>query len=232
MNNLESFLSSVELSNQTELVNQTEISGFDKSEILSNGEIASHLKELPPSHLEYCDSICYEPIPSEKFPNARGYYDRPSGEIHILGERFAGAEECLATITHEVGHGVHENLLDNNSELANKWDTLHTESLAMNEQNGSGFVSEYAQTSVYEDFAETYRSYVLDPDKLKFFSPDKYEFMRSEVFSGQEYSPRVVGGIQAEGEASWSLFNEQGEPTVLFDCGYDYSVCSYSSCGP
>jgi hypothetical protein len=52
-----------------------------------------------------------------------------------------------------------------------------------------GFVSDYARTNEYEDFAETYRVYVYEPEVLRFYNPDKYEYMRQVVFDGREYNP-------------------------------------------
>jgi hypothetical protein len=82
-------------------------------------------------------------------------------------------------VTHEVGHNVHYNLRIDNLEVASQWTELH--------QQDAGFVSDYARTNEYEDFAESYRVYVRQPELLQLYSPVKYEFMRLEVFAGQEY---------------------------------------------
>ncbi len=219
--------------NQTELINQTEISKFELSNIADTEDVTEYLRDtIPQSHLENCPSIRYEPIPNELYPNAKGTFTRDSHEICIWGEDIAGSEELKATLTHEIGHNVHENLMNNNPELANKWQNLHQESLGLYQQNGSGFVTEYAKTNVYEDFADSYMAYIGDPEKLQFYNPEKYEFMRDNVFSGQEYSPRLLGGYYITEEKSypWSLLDEKGEAIVLFSC-YDCSSCSYDPNG-
>lgn len=43
------------------------------------------------------------------------------------------------------------------------------------------FITLYASTNASEDFAETYASFVLQPEKLKQI-PLKYQFMLNEVF--------------------------------------------------
>jgi hypothetical protein len=64
-------------------------------------------------------------------------------------------------------------------DLADHWKVLF--------QQDVGFVSDYARTNEYEDFAESYLAYVRWPQTLLTFSPVKYEFMRAEVFLGKEY---------------------------------------------
>jgi hypothetical protein len=235
--NLESLFTSDRTSetglNQVELINQTEISNFELSNIADTEDVAEYLRDIiPQSHLENCPSIRYEPIPNELYPNAKGTFTRDSHEICIWGEDIAGSEELKATLSHEIGHNVHENLMTNNPELANKWQNLHQESLSLYQQNGSGFVTEYAKTNVYEDFADSYMAYIGDPEKLQFYNSEKYEFMRDNVFSGQEYESRLLGGYYITEEKSypWSLLDEKGEAIVFFSC-YDCSSCSYDPNG-
>ncbi len=49
------------------------------------------------------------------------------------------------------------------------------------------FVSAYARTNEREDFAESYKAYVHDPERLKRRSLAKYKFMHHYVFKGREY---------------------------------------------
>ena len=53
--------------------------------------------------------------------------------------------------------------------------------------DGKGFVSEYAETQPAEDYAETCSDYVLSPLSLKRDAPGKYEWMKNNVFHGEEY---------------------------------------------
>jgi hypothetical protein len=180
-----------------ELVNYTEVGKFEASGLLSNQEVGNYLREtLPPSHLENCPSIEYKSECSKEYPDAIGTCNRLNNEICIWGpvERFEGAGEMLETVTHEVGHSVHNDIMAQKPEVAERWNQLHEQSWTQFNQNGTGFVSDYAQTNMREDFAETYKTYVCDPEKLSFYSPEKYEFMRSEVFSGTTYSSPLQFG--------------------------------------
>lgn len=197
MNTFESFgQENIETSPETglgtiELVNYTEVGNFESCGLLTNQEVADYLRDtLPPSHLENCPSIQYQSEYNADYPNAIGSFDPMNSEICIWGpaERFEGAGGMLETITHEVGHNVHENIMAQKPEIAERWSQLHEQSWQKFAQDGTGFVSDYARTNVYDDFAETYMTYVRDPEKLSFYSPEKYEFMRTEVFPGTTYS--------------------------------------------
>ncbi len=50
-------------------------------------------------------------------------------------------------------------------------------------------------------------STVRDPEKLQFYSPEKYEFMQQEVFSGHEYRPAILGYLD------WDSWGRQIEVT-------------------
>lgn len=240
MPNLESFnlenFGIKETGAQTELINQTEVSKFELSNLATTEDIANYVSEtIPVSHLENCSAIRYEPIPNELYPNAKGTFERDTRQICIWGEEFAGPQEMIATLTHEIGHNAHENIINNRPEIAEKWSNLNQESLDTYQQNGLGFVTDYARANQYEDFADSYLNYISDPEKLQFYNPDKYEFMKNEVFAGQEYPPRLLGGyyIQEDGSYEWNLFDEQGQPKVLFCCDSS-SSCSYdpNGCSP
>jgi len=70
------------------------------------------------------------------------------------------------------------------------------------------FVSGYAMTNPYEDFAESYAMYVLHGSLFRFYAEhnealkQKYEFMKWEVFDGVEYD-FTLESIPAAREA-WS----------------------------
>lgn len=48
-----------------------------------------------------------------------------------------------------------------------------------------GFVNQYAQGHPKEDFAETFTLYVLDPDRLRLVSPEKFFFMEKLFEQGK-----------------------------------------------
>ena len=175
----------------SELVGQTEIGGFEQTELFSNEQIADHLRqELPITHLEGCPSISYEPEHENFNPwsgaGVLGFFELDSHEIKIGPmDRFESTRALLETVTHEVGHNLHFNLIQNNPELVGQWERLFQDSNI----SGEGFVSQYARTNAYEDFAETYKVYVHDPDYLQFMNSEKYEFMKNEIFYGREYEP-------------------------------------------
>lgn len=171
----------------TELINCTEVSNFEFCKFVSTEEVGNYLREtIPLSHLENCPSIKYQSQPAKHNPNSLGTFYCSSHEIKIWST-CESREEVLKTMTHEVGHNVHENMMATRPELADKWSQMHQASYIQNTLNGTGFVSIYAKTNVYEDFAESYAFYVKDPERLVFYSPEKYEFMKNEVFYGREY---------------------------------------------
>ncbi len=196
----------------SELVGYTEVGNFEAAGFTSTEEVSSYLREtLPPSHLEGCPKIQYEPITDPSCPNALGYFRNDNHEIKILNTN-QSKEQLLETLTHEVGHNAHANIMENRSDVAQRWSDIHQKSLEQYVKDGSGFVSDYARTNVYEDFAESYQSYVRDPEKLKFYNPDKFEFMRQELFAGREYVPPVLAyldydslgrQIEVTGNGTW-----------------------------
>ncbi len=173
-----------------------EISGFDEFSELSNADVADFINNvLPPNHLENCsDIICAPNAPIwDEVPGAVGVHISSLGEPSIIavagGERLEGCEDTeLSVLTHEIGHNAYDVLIANNPELAASWAELYQDSWNTYEATGLGFVSNYAQTNVFEDFAESYAMYVTCPELLKFMNPDKYEFMRDNVFDGREYA--------------------------------------------
>ncbi len=178
-----------------EFVGTTEISGFEQCEQFTNEQMADYISSVIPSgHLTDCNSIEYSPNNEWFVENhATGLYFPGSHEIDIASmERFIDSGEVLDTVTHEIGHNAHDWLKEYYPDHASKWEFAHMKSDVLYNQNGSGFVSEYARTSPREDFAETYSSYIRDPLLLKMRSPEKYSFMKDNVFSGMDYLPDNV----------------------------------------
>jgi len=164
------------------------IQGFEKSEILGNEDIAEHLStELPEEHsdvervkeIEYTDKYVGDESTyiagrciTDKYGVSRIEINRQSPE----GSH--DAEEMKQTITHEVGHDVYYNL---SGEQRGEWNEIYDDSAR------TEFVSAYARTNEREDFAESYKAYVHDPERLKRRSLAKYKFMHHYVFEGREY---------------------------------------------
>jgi hypothetical protein len=182
----------------TDWVGSTEIGNFEASGWASTSEVANFLREtIPPTHLENCRNIQYEPGPSPEYPNARGVFDCRSREISIW-ERFEhlqGMEDRVEPLTYQVAYNAYENINANRPDLADQWSELHDQSLIQYSRDGSGFVSSHASTDAGADFAESYTSYLHDPEKLKFYSPEKYDFMKYEVFSARETTQHTLGHL-------------------------------------
>lgn len=175
-----------------EWIGTTEVCRFEGCEALNNEQLADYVREtIPPSHLEGCPLIEYDPENAVfvNFPETLGFYECDSHAIHIANEnRFPeGREGVEDTMVHEIGHNAYAGIVENNPELAAQWEALNTESWQKYALDGTGFVSSYAMTSKYEDFAESYKTYIRDPERLQVFNEDKYVFMNNYVFSGREY---------------------------------------------
>lgn len=166
-----------------------EIDNFEHSELISNQEIAEFLQSnIPIEHLEGCPRIEFNPKADcfAENPNALGCFNTVTNEIFINShESLKETGGLLETLTHEIGHNAHAQLEANSPLLADKWAEIYENSLAIFTQEGTGFVSEYALTNQYEDFAESYNCYVNDPEALAFFAPEKYAFMDKFIFHGQ-----------------------------------------------
>ena len=160
------------------------IQGFGGSGVITDEEAEQYLRNtIPLSHLENCRGIEYVPkvgkvdgthISGNIVPAYRQIY------VYSLGE-FQSKEILLDTLIHEIGHNVHYNIRRNQLELDTQWSAIYRQSTT------DGFVSDYAQTDKFEDFAETYLAYVRYPELLNSINFAKYEYMRLEIFNGQEY---------------------------------------------
>ena len=182
-----------------------EVSGFDEYSELSNQDVDNLINTLiPEGHLDNCSSIICNPNDSTWFemPGTAGYHveynDGRPCDICLAGrellEAFGMSE--LEVLCHEIGHNAHGNL---SMEDQIEWADIHAKSEYIYSETGFGFVSNYAHTDLFEDFAETYSVYMTNPDLLKFVSPEKYEFMQERVFGGIEY-----GQVPA-GNGGWEL---------------------------
>jgi hypothetical protein len=75
------------------------------------------------------------------------------------------------------------------------------------------FVSNYAKTNSAEDFAEAVSTYLLQPHKLKKLDPNKYNFVKTYVFGGQEF----IKGQCGEPSLKEQLSGEFADNYVLHD---------------
>ena len=202
-----------------ELVSNTqqevlEVSNFENSELASTVEICEYINtNIPSEHLVGCPQIEYNPEASvfvNECPDALGAYDTRSGEIFINEHNsLEGSNGMLETITHEIGHNAHANLEKEAPHLAECWSKMYEESLVKEFFIGDGFVSEYAKTNQYEDFAECYSNYVRNPEALAFLCPEKYAFMNQYVFhqnSGMDFDVLYDGQLESLSSQDFRCF--------------------------
>jgi hypothetical protein len=167
------------------------IINFEASGLATNEEVQTYLRQtLPASHLNNCRVIEYQArMIGDHISQVAGSFTPMFRQIYVYQttQEFHNTEHLLDTLVHEVGHNAHYNLWRKDWDLKTRWAELYLQSKERFVREGLGFVSEYALSNDFEDFAESYRAYVRDPELLKFVNPEKYEFMRQEVFEGREY---------------------------------------------
>ncbi|RMF00815.1 MAG: hypothetical protein D6768_11945 [Chloroflexi bacterium] len=169
----------------------SEIRNFGDSGVLTDAEVARYLQQtLPAAHLNNCRGIEYV------HTLAKSHGDSIAGNIipvyriifvYAINLQQQNADDLLDTLVHEIGHNVHMNIRQENPEFYETWTNLFTDSQKLFESGGTGFVSDYARSNKSEDFAESYRAYVRNPAALLRANPEKYEFMRQNVFNNREY---------------------------------------------
>lgn len=169
------------------------INNFEASGVITNEQVQDYLRRtLPLDHLENCREIRYIPQQAAAHGTAiSGTFIPVYREIYVYANTASlrGVDDLLDTLVHEVGHNVHYNIRRDHFNLDVEWSTLYQDSLKTYRETGLGFVSTYAQTNKYEDFAESYMAYVRAPEILKYYNLDKYEYMKQNVFNGFEYAP-------------------------------------------
>jgi len=183
----------LEQTGEVEMVGDTKVHGFEEIQEVGNHEIADYIREtIPAGHLDSCPEIAYNPKENAfQDPNCLGVFYLDSNRIAIASEeRFKDYDSMLDTLSHEIGHNEHDLIEKLDSDVAEKWENLYSES--MENYNGLGFVSAYAMTDCYEDFAESYMTYIRDPELLQVMSPEKYTFMKYNVFDGREYGQAML----------------------------------------
>lgn len=172
---------------------EDDINNFEASGVITNEQVQDYLRRtIPLSHLENCREIRYIPQQAAAHGTAiSGTFIPVYREIYVYANTASlrGVDDLLDTLVHEVGHNVHYNIRRENFALDVEWSVLYQNSLKTYRETGLGFVSTYAQTNKYEDFAETYMAYVRAPEILKYYNLNKYEFMKQNVFNGFEYAP-------------------------------------------
>lgn len=142
--------------------------------------ILTVLESVPPSFFPVKD---YHILRFLKGYTLKAYEDKRKQNVQVLANArvdiFDGWFEQdqflkISTMLHEMGHVIGSILkLDNSPEWVRLAKTNN--------------VSKYAQTNAAEDFAETFISYRLTPEKLKRVSIAKYNYFKEQVFNGVEF---------------------------------------------
>lgn len=158
------------------------LSGFTNQTTVKQKQIVCLIDALPNFHLIGLREIIYDPSRSYQimdFYNERksinkkinGQYRQAERRIVIF--EFNSLRNLMEILYHEIGHYVYFNVI--NSSVKKTWVTeIYRE---------SGNISKYACTNASEGFAETYATFLLEPQKLRTIHL-KYAYMRDKVFGG------------------------------------------------
>lgn len=177
---------------------QLRLTGFAQQGVLSVEQVIAALDRLPAFHLAGLREIAYLTqaqvrieqcfLPNAAWTGQRGKFDQSRRRIALYG--IDEAALFLHVLYHEIGHFVF--FLVISSTVKKRWVTCVS--------GRSPYPSAYAATSAAEDFAETYACFLLTPQRLDAM-PEKYRFMREQVFSGasgtrkEKAASHALGGI-------------------------------------
>ena len=110
--------------------------------------------------------------PWDKLSNA----SKQSALVHEIGHRMAGKMDADESPTWLELSGWTKKTNPKNKNV--KWKS----------SKPSALISDYGRTNPDEDFAECVVAYRFNPAKLQKASPEKYQFLKSTVFDGLEYT--------------------------------------------
>jgi hypothetical protein len=155
------------------------LAGFAEQSIVSTDDIVAAVDRVPNHQLEGLRGIIYDPerVTQELTPIPEPWRFRIKGAFFqsqrcIVVYDFANRERFEHILFHEIGHYVFQYILD--SFKRKRWVTeLYPE---------SRHVTPVASRNANEDFAESYATFLLEPERLLQI-PKKHAFMRGDVFS-------------------------------------------------
>jgi len=125
------------------------------------------------------------------------------GHIHMYGIQNLSSSEFLQVFIHEFAHYYDIHTLSGNA--LGDVTTLKSDSFA------DDFVSGYALTNQYEDFAETYVYYMLHnaeflkKSQLNYPLQQKYSFMRDYVFTKNQFYKSSFTLERENSEYDWDI---------------------------
>jgi hypothetical protein len=148
-----------------------------------------HLKSLKQFQLS-SDYICKASQRNDSTP-AASY----GGKDITICESARGKKLDSIIIIHEVAHAYDHNVSEAEYAQMDKW----LGSTSGFKDMSAHFVSGYAQTNIREDFAESVAWYVVDPMSSLMKTPDKYNFVKNNVFRGEEFfEPKLDKKIEKQ----------------------------------
>lgn len=188
---------------------------------IKQNQIITALQKLPGEHVESVENVILDYDPT---------VHRGLGGNHLIILRGVnmGSSEMVAVFIHELGHNVDYGYLEAENET--KLSAFKDGKVPIYESDPSldfyriswlsedklkkaavntDFVSGYAMTDCFEDFAESYVYYVLhNKDFKKLASTSdalyaKYYFLKYQVFGGMEFD--TGDGVIAEGQRPWDI---------------------------
>ena len=167
-----------------------QITGFETSEMLSVSDVRSLLDRVPEAHraaiatVRYVDEVrLYDPADAGPAPLqvlGEMEMDLPENSgmavISIYRQQEEGNvdyEEFTSALYHEVGHAVHQLVMD--EERRQEWNRL-----AM----AADFYFNEAGANPVEHFAECYAQFVVHPRLCESAMPAEFAFIRDTLFDG------------------------------------------------
>lgn len=160
---------------------QVAVDGFDNCGRWTDEDVASFVElHIPLDHLGQLDSITYMEDLWATLQGILGeWISTVWGDNYIFIYSHDDAYDLQWTVTHEIGHNAQDATIGWETGLSQQWAGLY--------RSSNEYITAYAATSAAEDFAECYSAYVNDPELLQKVTPDKYDFLRDQVFDGREY---------------------------------------------
>lgn len=188
---------------------------------IKTNQIETALKNMPQEHVDSVKNIILD-------YDTAAHRGMGGNSMIILRGVNMSTEEMVGVLIHELGHNVDYGFLKPEDE--NKKSTFTDGQLPIYESDPSldfyriswlsndklkraatnmDFVSGYAMSDPFEDFAETYVYYVLHNKDFKVRASTsealyaKYRFMKYQVFNGQEFD--TGDGIVKDNQRPWDI---------------------------
>jgi hypothetical protein len=119
---------------------------------------------------------------------------------------FVSPDADAGAVMHEIGHAIYDEYLKLDTRKSNIWREIH----AAHEQTGD-FISPRSAHSHKEHFADAIRLYLTKPEILRYGYPEIYDFLRANVFLGNERESIVTldDGFKIFRTGRWVTYRRQ-----------------------